>query len=91
MFVNPELIQWTSLVSVYEKVLKHGTEQLAATDVFNPNTEEGQARWKELKNRVVEHVCFENIFLSISASVNMDSFYFSIFRISGSWPSITPE
>lgn len=56
MFINPELIQWSSLVSVYEKILKNGTDQIAATDVFNPNTEDGQARWKELKNRVVEHV-----------------------------------
>lgn len=55
MFINPELIQWSSLVSVYEKILKHGSDQIAATDVFNPNTEEGQSRWKELKNRVVEH------------------------------------
>lgn len=55
MFINPELIQWSGLVSVYENVLKHGTDDSPPTDVFNPNTEEGQARWKELKNKVVEH------------------------------------
>lgn len=60
MFINPELIQWTSLENVYEKILKYGTDQIAATDVFNPNTEEGQSRWKELKNRVVEHVSLKN-------------------------------
>lgn len=56
MFINPELIQWSGLVSVYENVLKHGTPDFPATDVFNPNTEDGQSRWKELKNKVVEHV-----------------------------------
>ncbi|KAL0278604.1 UNVERIFIED_CONTAM: hypothetical protein PYX00_000376 [Menopon gallinae] len=55
MFINPELIQWSALVSIYENILKHGTDQFPATDVFNPNTEEGRGRWKELKNRVVEH------------------------------------
>lgn len=58
MFMNPELIQWSGLVSVYENVLKHGTADSPATDVFNPNKEEGQKRWKELKNKVVEHVRF---------------------------------
>lgn len=56
MFINPELIQWSALVSIYENILKLGTDQFPATDVFNPNIEEGRGRWKELKNRVVEHV-----------------------------------
>ena len=89
MFINPELIQWSSLVSVYEKILKHGTDTIAATDVFNPNTEEGQARGKELKNRVVEHVS-----IPFSASRTFNRIFLTkyiCFRIFVSWQNIIQE
>jgi 26S proteasome regulatory subunit N5 len=56
LFINPELIKWSGLCDIYEKELKQGSAKCKATDVFNPNTEEGQKRWKDLRSRVVEHV-----------------------------------
>ncbi|PSN34115.1 26S proteasome non-ATPase regulatory subunit 12 [Blattella germanica] len=50
LFINPELIKWSGLCDIYEKELKG-----SATDVFNPTSEEGQKRWKDLRSRVVEH------------------------------------
>lgn len=48
-----ELIQWKDLSKDYEKELKSGS---LATDVFSTNTEKGNKRWADLKNRVAEHV-----------------------------------
>lgn len=48
LFVNSELIQWSSLCDIYQK-------DLNASEVFSATTEEGRKRWEELKNRVVEH------------------------------------
>ena len=56
LFINSELIKWSGLCDVYETELKQGSAKYKATDVFNPNTEEGQKRWKDLRSRVVEHV-----------------------------------
>lgn len=55
LFINPELIKWSGLCDIYEKELKQGSEKCKATDVFNPSTEEGKKRWKDLRSRVVEH------------------------------------
>jgi len=54
-----ELIQWKELSDNYETELKSGT---TATDVFSLNTEKGNKRWGDLKNRVAEHVCTKNIY-----------------------------
>lgn len=56
LFINSELIKWSGLCDVYETELKQGSAKYKPTDVFNPNTEEGQKRWKDLRSRVVEHV-----------------------------------
>lgn len=48
-----ELIQWKELSHDYEKELKSGP---LATGVFSENTEKGNKRWADLKNRVAEHV-----------------------------------
>lgn len=50
-----ELMRWASLVEDYGKELREGSADSPATDVFT-YTEEGEKRWKDLKNRVVEHV-----------------------------------
>lgn len=50
-----ELMRWTALVEEYGKELREGSLDSPATDVFGC-TEEGEKRWKDLKNRVVEHV-----------------------------------
>lgn len=50
-----ELMRWASLVEDYGKELREGSADSPATDVFTC-TEEGEKRWKDLKNRVVEHV-----------------------------------
>jgi len=47
LFASGELIKWAGLVSIFEAELRGG-------DVF-PRDEEGEARWKQLKHRVVEH------------------------------------
>jgi len=49
-----ELIQWKELSDDFEMELKSGS---LATDVFSSNTEKGNKRWADLKNRVAEHVC----------------------------------
>lgn len=53
LFTTMELIQWKELSKDYEKELKSGP---LATDVFSENTEKGNKRWADLKNRVAEHV-----------------------------------
>ncbi|XP_046394223.1 26S proteasome non-ATPase regulatory subunit 12 [Ischnura elegans] len=55
LFINPELIKWSGLCEIYEKELKEGSPGSPPTDVFSPNTEEGQKRWSDLRSRVVEH------------------------------------
>jgi 26S proteasome regulatory subunit N5 len=52
LFTTMELIQWKELSDNYETELKSGT---TATDVFSLNTEKGNKRWGDLKNRVAEH------------------------------------
>jgi len=55
LFINPELIKWSGLCDVYEKLLKEGNNEMSATDVFSPKTEAGTKRWTNLRSRVVEH------------------------------------
>ena len=54
-FTTMELMRWASLVEDYGKELREGSPDSPATDVFS-YSEEGEKRWKDLKNRVVEHV-----------------------------------
>jgi 26S proteasome regulatory subunit N5 len=54
-FTTPELISWNFVASQYEVLLKQGTPTCLATGVFQPNTEEGDKRWKDFKSRIVEH------------------------------------
>ena len=49
-----ELMRWSSVVEDYEKELREGSMGTPDTDVFT-YSEEGEKRWKDLKNRVVEH------------------------------------
>lgn len=58
-----ELMRWASLVEDYGKELREGSADSPATDVFT-YTEEGEKRWKDLKNRVVEHVSAGQVQLS---------------------------
>ncbi|XP_069511134.1 26S proteasome non-ATPase regulatory subunit 12 [Ambystoma mexicanum] len=54
LFTTMELMRWSNLVEEYGKELREGSLESTATDVF-AFTEEGEKRWKDLKNRVVEH------------------------------------
>ena len=54
-FTTMELMRWTTLVDDYGKELREGSPDSPTTDVFS-YSEEGEKRWKDLKNRVVEHV-----------------------------------
>ncbi|KAI7905073.1 uncharacterized protein BX663DRAFT_501599 [Cokeromyces recurvatus] len=47
-FVTVELMRWTEIEKSYGHLLSQST-------AFNKSTEEGQKRWKELHDRVVEH------------------------------------
>lgn len=54
LFNTAELINWSVLESQFQTVLRAGTPDCQATTVF-ANNETGDQRWKDLKNRVVEH------------------------------------
>ncbi|MEE6523942.1 hypothetical protein FKM82_023087, partial [Ascaphus truei] len=54
LFTTMELMSWSTLVDEYGKELREGSLESTATDVF-ACTEDGEKRWKDLKNRVVEH------------------------------------
>lgn len=54
-FTTLELISWNFIVTQYEILLRQGTPACLATDVFEPNTESGEKRWKDFKSRIVEH------------------------------------
>ncbi|XP_037349240.1 26S proteasome non-ATPase regulatory subunit 12-like [Talpa occidentalis] len=77
LFTTMELMRWSTLVEDYGMELRKGSLESPATDVFG-YTEEGEKRWKDLKNRVVEHVRIwhEN---NDSLEVNFEQklFYFS--------------
>lgn len=55
MFITAELISWKHLCQTYETLMRVGTPECPATDAL-ARTEAGEKRWKDLKNRVVEHV-----------------------------------
>lgn len=55
LFINPELIRWTELCGLYQEELMKGSPGSPPTEVFNQASEQGRTRWKDLKNRVVEH------------------------------------
>lgn len=55
LFTTMELMRWSTLVEDYGMELRKGSLESPATDVFG-YTEDGEKRWKDLKNRVVEHV-----------------------------------
>jgi len=54
MFTTSELISWSHLCQTYETVLRRGTPESPATETLL-NDEGGEKRWKDVKNRVVEH------------------------------------
>ena len=53
-FVCEELIQLQNFLALYEHELREGNTGSPCTDVF-VHTEEGEKRWKDFANRVVEH------------------------------------
>ena len=55
-FTTVEVMQWKEVCKSYEQELKQGSTGSPPTDVFG-KTEDGTKRWKDLKLRVVEHVC----------------------------------
>lgn len=55
MFNTSELIRWNFITKSYEEILRKGTPDSPATGAFSLDSD-GEARWTELKNRVVEHV-----------------------------------
>uniref|UniRef100_A0A2K6NH16 PCI domain-containing protein n=1 Tax=Rhinopithecus roxellana TaxID=61622 RepID=A0A2K6NH16_RHIRO len=52
LFTTMELMCWSTLVEDYGMELRKGSLENPATDVFG-STEEGEKRWKDLKNRVI--------------------------------------
>ena len=53
LFTTSEIMRWKDLGDKYEKELR---ANFPGNLVFNPKTEDGTKRWKDLKARVVEHV-----------------------------------
>jgi len=54
MFITTELISWNHLCQSYEALMRAGTAECPATEALSRD-EAGEKRWKDLKNRVVEH------------------------------------
>ena len=48
-FITPELMRWTKINEIYGPMLK-------SSAIFNPATEQGSKRYKNLHERIVEHV-----------------------------------
>ena len=58
LFTTSEIMRWQHLCTTYESALRTGSTDVPCTPMFIPNTSLGDARWKDLKHRVVEHVRF---------------------------------
>jgi 26S proteasome regulatory subunit N5 len=54
MYTTAELIRWSFVAQTYEGMLRSGTPQCPATACLGSD-EAGEGRWKDLKNRTVEH------------------------------------
>ncbi|RWS00200.1 26S proteasome non-ATPase regulatory subunit 12-like protein, partial [Dinothrombium tinctorium] len=54
LFTTAELINWRVLGQTFEDILRTGTKECPATDVFTLD-DPGKKRWEDLKCRVVEH------------------------------------
>lgn len=53
LFTTSEIMRWKDLCTKYQQELQ---AVMPGNQVFNPKTEDGTKRWKDLKARVVEHV-----------------------------------
>jgi 26S proteasome regulatory subunit N5 len=53
LFLTNEIMNWRDFVSKYEAELRGSSP---GANIFNSKTEDGNKRWTDLKNRVVEHV-----------------------------------
>lgn len=56
LFMCKELIDFGAMESVYGK-------ELLSFEIFDQSNAHGKKCWTELKNRVIEHVCFGHVFL----------------------------
>ncbi|CAG0902441.1 unnamed protein product [Darwinula stevensoni] len=54
LFMTSELIKWLGMCETFERELRKGSDGSPPTDVFL-DSPEGNKRWKDLQNRVVEH------------------------------------
>jgi len=55
LFTTSEIMRWQHLVGTYETILRAGEKDKESTPMFIPKTTLGDARWADLKHRVVEH------------------------------------
>lgn len=49
LFIKKELMRWPIIEKIYSPIL-------SSSFVFSPTTEDGARRWKQFKDRVIEHV-----------------------------------
>lgn len=70
-----ELMSWSCVVKDYGKELRESSMETPDTDVFT-DSEEGEKRWKNLKNRVVEHV--SNLYSVLCQQLFGDVIFFRI-------------
>lgn len=53
LFTTSEIMRWTDLCVQFQQHLRAAAPGNA---IFNPKSEDGEKRWKDLNKRMVEHV-----------------------------------
>lgn len=54
-FTRVELLNWSNFQVSYGDVLRMGSSEEPATDVLQPNSDDGDKHWEELRKRIVEY------------------------------------
>ena len=55
-FTRVELLDWDNFQTSFGDILRTGGGEEPATDVLEPNTDNGEKHWEELRKRIVEYV-----------------------------------
>lgn len=56
LFTDSQLIKWSGLCESYEAGLRGGQPGAAPAHIFAKDNDKGEARWGDMRSRVVEHV-----------------------------------
>ena len=55
-FTRVELLDWGTFQSSFSDILRMGSGEEPATGVLEPNSDDGDKHWEELRKRIVEYV-----------------------------------